>query len=36
VILVDTHVVVWLALEQTQLSKNARVAIDDALETATD
>jgi PIN domain nuclease of toxin-antitoxin system len=30
VILVDTHVVVWLALDQTQLSRNARVAIDDA------
>jgi PIN domain nuclease of toxin-antitoxin system len=30
VILVDTHVVVWLALDQTRLSKNARTAIDDA------
>ena len=29
-ILVDTHVVVWLALDQTQLSKNARAAIDEA------
>ncbi len=29
-ILVDTHVVVWLALDQTHLSKNARAAIDDA------
>ena len=29
-ILVDTHVVVWLALDQTQLSRNARAAIDDA------
>ncbi len=29
-ILVDTHVVVWLALDQTRLSKNARVAIDKA------
>ena len=29
-ILVDTHVVVWLALDQTQLSKKARAAIDDA------
>ena len=29
-ILVDTHVVVCLALDQTQLSKNARAAIDDA------
>jgi PIN domain nuclease of toxin-antitoxin system len=28
VILVDTHVVVWLALDQTHLS-NARAAIDD-------
>jgi len=30
VILVDTHVVVWLAFDQSQLSKNARTAIDDA------
>src|ERR1019366_3233249 len=30
VILVDTHVVVWLALDQTHLSKNARAAIDNA------
>jgi PIN domain nuclease of toxin-antitoxin system len=30
VILVDTHVVVWLALDQAQLSKKARAAIDDA------
>jgi PIN domain nuclease of toxin-antitoxin system len=30
VILVDTHVVVWLAFDQTQLSKNARAAIDAA------
>jgi PIN domain nuclease of toxin-antitoxin system len=30
VILVDTHVVVWLAFEQGQLSKKARAAIDDA------
>jgi PIN domain nuclease of toxin-antitoxin system len=30
VILVDTHVVVWLALDQDQLSKKARAAIDDA------
>lgn len=29
-ILVDTHVVVWLAFDQNQLSKKARVAIDDA------
>jgi PIN domain nuclease of toxin-antitoxin system len=32
VILIDTHVVVWLAFDQTQLSKNARAAIDDARE----
>jgi len=30
VILVDTHVVVWLAFDQAQLSKKARAAIDDA------
>jgi PIN domain nuclease of toxin-antitoxin system len=30
VILVDTHIVVWLAFDQSQLSKNARTAIDDA------
>jgi PIN domain nuclease of toxin-antitoxin system len=30
VILVDTHVVVWLAFDQAQLSKNARTAINDA------
>jgi PIN domain nuclease of toxin-antitoxin system len=30
VILVDTHIVVWLAFDQTQLSKNARTAIDNA------
>jgi len=30
VILVDTHVVVWLAFDQAQLSKNARVTINDA------
>ena len=29
-ILVDTHVVVWLAFDQNQLSKRARAAIDDA------
>lgn len=29
-ILVDTHVVVWLAFHQDQLSKQAREAIDDA------
>jgi PIN domain nuclease of toxin-antitoxin system len=30
VILVDTHVVVWLAFDQNQLSKRARAAIDEA------
>jgi len=30
VILVDTHVVVWLAFDQNRLSKKARAAIDDA------
>lgn len=29
-ILVDTHVVVWLAFDQAQISKTARVAIDEA------
>ncbi|MGA9498337.1 MAG: type II toxin-antitoxin system VapC family toxin [Terriglobales bacterium] len=29
-ILVDTHVIVWLAFDQTHLSKNARAAIDEA------
>lgn len=29
-ILVDTHVVVWLAFDQAQLSKNAKAAINDA------
>ena len=29
-ILVDTHVVVWLAFDQAQLSKKARVTINDA------
>ncbi len=29
-ILVDTHVVVWLAFDQAQLSKNARAAINHA------
>lgn len=29
-ILVDTHVVIWLAGEQSRLSKNARAAIDGA------
>jgi PIN domain nuclease of toxin-antitoxin system len=30
VILLDTHVVVWLAFDQTQLSRNAKAAINDA------
>jgi PIN domain nuclease of toxin-antitoxin system len=30
VILVDTHIVVWLAFDQNRLSKKARAAIDDA------
>jgi len=30
VILVDTHVEVWLAFDQAQLSKNAKAAINDA------
>jgi PIN domain nuclease of toxin-antitoxin system len=30
VILVDTHVVVWLAFDHARLSKKARAAIDDA------
>jgi PIN domain nuclease of toxin-antitoxin system len=32
VILLDTHVVVWLAFDQSQLSRNARAAINDARE----
>lgn len=31
-ILVDSHVVVWLAFDHTQLSRNARAAINDARE----
>ena len=31
-ILVDTHIVAWLAFDQAQLSKNARAAINDARE----
>ncbi len=31
-ILVDTHVVLWLAFDQAQLSKNAKAAIDNARE----
>jgi PIN domain nuclease of toxin-antitoxin system len=34
VILVDTHVVVWLAFDQDQISKKARTAIDDARKNA--
>jgi PIN domain nuclease of toxin-antitoxin system len=34
VILVDTHVVVWLAFGQDQLSPKARAAIDDARKNA--
>jgi PIN domain nuclease of toxin-antitoxin system len=30
VILVDTHIVVWLAFDQAQLSRNAKAAIDEA------
>jgi PIN domain nuclease of toxin-antitoxin system len=30
VILLDTHLVVWLAFDQARLSKNARAAINDA------
>ena len=33
-ILVDTHVVVWLALDQDQISRKARTAIDDARKNA--
>lgn len=33
-ILVDTHVVVWLAFDQNQLSKKARAAIDKARKKA--
>jgi len=34
VILVDTHVVVWLAFGQNQISKKARTAINDARKSA--
>ena len=33
-ILVDTHVVVWLAFDQNQISKRAKAAIDDARKNA--
>jgi PIN domain nuclease of toxin-antitoxin system len=34
VILVDTHVVVWLAFDQDRISRKARTAIDDARKNA--
>jgi PIN domain nuclease of toxin-antitoxin system len=34
VILVDTHVVVWLAFDQDQISRKARIAIDNARKNA--
>jgi PIN domain nuclease of toxin-antitoxin system len=34
VILLDTHVVVWLAFDQARISRRARIAIDDARENA--
>jgi PIN domain nuclease of toxin-antitoxin system len=34
VILVDTHVVVWLAFDEDQISRKARTAIDDARKNA--
>jgi PIN domain nuclease of toxin-antitoxin system len=34
VILVDTHVVVWLAFDQNRISRKARTAIDDARKNA--
>ena len=34
VILVDTHVVVWLAFDQDQISRKARTAIDEARKNA--
>jgi PIN domain nuclease of toxin-antitoxin system len=34
VILVDTHVVVWLAFDQDQISRKARTAVDDARKNA--
>jgi PIN domain nuclease of toxin-antitoxin system len=34
VILVDTHVVVWLAFDQNQISRKARTAINDARKNA--
>jgi len=34
VILVDTHIVVWLAFDQDQISRKARTAIDDARKNA--
>jgi len=34
VILVDTHVVIWLAFDQNRISRKARTAIDDARKNA--
>jgi PIN domain nuclease of toxin-antitoxin system len=34
VILVDTHVVVWLALDQARITRKAKTAIDDARQNA--
>jgi PIN domain nuclease of toxin-antitoxin system len=34
VILVDTHVVVWLAFDQNRISRRARIAIDDTRKNA--
>jgi PIN domain nuclease of toxin-antitoxin system len=34
VILIDTHVVVWLAFDQDQISRKARTAIDEARKNA--
>jgi PIN domain nuclease of toxin-antitoxin system len=34
VILIDTHVVVWLAFDQRRISRKARAAIDDARKNA--
>ncbi len=33
-ILIDTHVVIWLAFDQSRLSRNARTAIDKARQSA--
>jgi len=34
VILVDTHVVIWLAFDQNRISRKARTAVDDARKNA--